>query len=42
MNGTKLALGSLAAAGQAEIINADGKRTKYADNSLAEVFPCDF
>ena len=28
MNGTKLALSSLAAAGQAEIINADGKRPK--------------
>ena len=32
----------LAAAAQAEIINTDWKRTKYADNPLAEVFACDF
>ena len=42
MNRTALAPGSLAAAAQAEIINTDCKRTKYAANSLAEVFPCDF
>ena len=42
MNRTALAPGSLAAAAQAEIINAYWKRTKYADNPLAEVFACDF
>ena len=42
MKRTALALGSLAAAAQAEIINTDWKRTKYADNPLAEVFACDF